>query len=294
MHKHNTMHTYAADGTKLAYELIDADGPTFLFCNGYATTHFYWRHVLDHFRGKARLITWDYRGHGRSGPSQTLRGLTMADVARDIEAILDATDTRDVVLFGFSYGCQVIFEAYRHLSDRVIGMVPLFGTFEHPFNHVFHPRLGPKLFKLFQKGAGRLAPGPMRLMGKTAHSPIGYRLGQLTGMIEWNIPHHEMKPFFEHYNDLHVPSWVAMGEAAQAHSARDVLPTVDVPTLIISGGKDSWTPFHMSEQMRQLIPSPQYHHLPKATHTALLGHAPVVIELLDAFIDQTYGERLAS
>lgn len=97
-----------------------------------------------------------------------------------------------------------------------------------------------------------------------------------------------MKPFFEHY--IHVPSWVAMGETAQAHSARDVLSTIDVPTLIISSGKDSWTPFHMSEQMCQLSPSLQYHHLPEATHTALLGHAPVVIELLDAFVTQTYGE----
>lgn len=282
---HRAAFVRAEDGTALSYEVYPCeDGPTLLFCNGLATTAFYWKHILARFEGRAQLITWDYRGHGRSQAARDLDALTIPACARDIGKLLDVAGVERAALLGFSVGCQVVLEAWRHLPERILALVPALGTFEHPFDNVFHPRIGPQLFRAYRRLAPALAPAMMPLAALGARTPLTVRAGQLGGMIERNIPDEEMLPFFEHFSQLDGQSWAAMAIAAQAHSARDLFPHITAPTLVVSGGRDTWTPAHMSETMRDEIPGAQLAHFPDATHTGLLGHHQQIGDAIEAFL----------
>ena len=79
----------AADGTRLAYA-ARGEGPVLIFTNGLATSSFYWRRVLPHFERRARIVTWDLKGHGDSGPARSLASTTVADSADDLRRVLDA------------------------------------------------------------------------------------------------------------------------------------------------------------------------------------------------------------
>ena len=116
MHTRNERFTRAADGQRLAYHVLPGEGPTMIFANGFATTHNYWRHILASYHGRARLITWDYPGHGQSDPA---RGpMSVARLADDMARVLDAADAPDAIWMGFSFGCQVVLEAARAHSAR--------------------------------------------------------------------------------------------------------------------------------------------------------------------------------
>ena len=58
-------------GSALAFQVREGPGPTCIFVNGIATVSSYWAPLLDHLEGRARLVTWDLKGHGDSAPAPT-------------------------------------------------------------------------------------------------------------------------------------------------------------------------------------------------------------------------------
>ncbi len=70
-----------------------------------------------------RTLTWDVRGHGRSRPSGA--GITLARVAEDLLALLDAVEVDRAVLVGQSFGGLVSQEAFARAPSRVAALVML-------------------------------------------------------------------------------------------------------------------------------------------------------------------------
>lgn len=281
-------YTHAADMTSIAIEVIECDHPdarTIVFCNGLATDAFYFKYLIAHLVGRARLITWDYRGHGRSGAARELESISVAAMADDLRRVLDATKTPHATLAGFSFGCQVVLEAWRHFPERIDAMILALGTFERPFDNVFHPTIGPRLFSVYKRIAPTLAPGLIKLGALGRIGSVGVSMGRIAGHIESNIPAEDMNPFFEQFRGMDARTWASMAIAAQDHSARDLLESITAPTLIVAGGKDTFTPAHMSEHMRDHIPDNRMLYLPHATHTGLLGHYPQINAAVRGFLD---------
>ncbi len=56
--------------------------------------------------------------------------------------------------------------------------------------------------------------------------------------------------------------------AAGHHTADEMLATITVPTLVVAGGRDGFTPAERSQQMAAAIPHAELLELPHASHTA--------------------------
>ena len=69
------------------------------------------------------------------------------------------------------------------------------------------------------------------------------------------------------------------------------LPQIDVPTLVIGGGKDLLTPQRLSYEMRDLIPDARLILIDEATHAGLLEHPDRISNELIAFINESRNER---
>ena len=68
-----------------------------------------------------QVLTWDIRGHGRSQPMGP--GISLAQVADDLWAILDDVPVDRAVVAGQSFGGMVVQEALDRYPDRVAAMV---------------------------------------------------------------------------------------------------------------------------------------------------------------------------
>jgi pimeloyl-ACP methyl ester carboxylesterase len=279
-----SQHVVARDGTRIAYELRGREGPTLVFTNGYTASVFYWTHLLRRLDGRARLLTWDLKGHGRSGPAQRLDCVTVEDSVDDLRRVLDACGVERAVLVAFSLGCQVILEAWRHMPERIAGLVPILGTFERPFDNLLHPAIGPRLFRVFERVGPRVAGLALKAGWLNGSLPGSFRVSQRLGLIGARVPRADMAPFFAHMRRIHAPTWAHMGIAAQRHSARDVLSTITAPTLVVSGGRDTFTPERLSRHMVDAIPGAERLHLPEATHTGLLEYPDEIGARLEAFL----------
>lgn len=264
-------HVEAADGTPIAYE-ARGEGTTLVFTNGLATSSFYWRRVLPQFERRARLVTWDLKGHGASGPARSLEHTTVAHSADDLRRVLDAVGAERAVLLGFSFGCQIVLEAYRHFPERIAAIVPILGTYGHPFRTLVHPKVGPLFFRVFRGIPSSVAGVALGLAGRSAALPGSFRTSQRLGLVGAQLEREDMLPFYEHIRRVHGPTWRAMGIAAEAHTAADLLPRIHCPVLVVSGGKDAFTPPGAAHFMAERIPGAEELHLPDASHTGLLEY----------------------
>jgi pimeloyl-ACP methyl ester carboxylesterase len=275
----------ARDGSRIAYRVEGrGDGPTLVFTSGFTASDFYWRRLAPLLAPHARLVYWDLRGHGASSPAVDLADVSVEACVDDLRRVMDAVHVERGVQVAFSLGCQIILEASRLLPARVAALVPILGTYGRPFDHLLHPRLGPHLKDLLRLVGGRAAGVGLRLGSLSYHLPLSVRLNQLANVIGRRLRPVDMKPFYAHMGRIDGPTWAALGLAAAEHSAGDLLEGIRVPTLVISGGKDTFTPQHLSDEMAARIPGAERLHLPEASHTGLLEEPDAMADAMLRFL----------
>jgi pimeloyl-ACP methyl ester carboxylesterase len=74
--------------------------------------------------------------------------------------------------------------------------------------------------------------------------------------------------------------------AAGRHSAYEILPVIDLPTLIVAGTRDGFTPLGLSEEMSRLIPGSELHVVQDGSHTAPIEKPQEVTDRIVRFFHE--------
>lgn len=104
------------DGTPLWYERR-GDGPPLLYCNGSGATLASAEPILDRLSRTFDVVGFDFRGMGRSPLSST--SYEMADLADDVDTLLDSLGWTRCRLAGLSFGGMVAQEYAVTHPDRI-------------------------------------------------------------------------------------------------------------------------------------------------------------------------------
>jgi pimeloyl-ACP methyl ester carboxylesterase len=86
----------------------------------------------------------------------------------------------------------------------------------------------------------------------------------------------DFMPYLDGLSRVDARLFVAMLAAASAHSADDVLPLVRVPTLVIAGERDGFTPPERSRAMANVIPRSELVEVPAGSHTTPIERPELV------------------
>ena len=118
----------ADDGAALHVEVDEAPGAavTVVLVHGFTASLEEFRQQRATLRGRARVVLYDQRGHGRSGWGD-VRNATIGQLGKDLGAVLDRhASTGPVVLLGHSMGGMTIMSLARQrpdlFGDRVRGV----------------------------------------------------------------------------------------------------------------------------------------------------------------------------
>jgi pimeloyl-ACP methyl ester carboxylesterase len=114
----------ASDGVKLYAEAHGAGIPLVLSC-AYCTTHENFRPQVEPLvRAGARLVLWDYRGHGLSESPEEPEAYSMPQVVSDLGRVLDwAAPGRAAVVGGLSFGGLASLHFALEHPGRVRGLL---------------------------------------------------------------------------------------------------------------------------------------------------------------------------
>jgi len=96
-----------ADNTKLYYE-TEGEGQPVVFVHGWSSAHEAFTETIKSMRGKYRCISYSHRGHGASGLAEG--GYTIAQLARDLNELIDYLDLKNIILVGHSMGGYTAYE----------------------------------------------------------------------------------------------------------------------------------------------------------------------------------------
>jgi pimeloyl-ACP methyl ester carboxylesterase len=280
------------DGTEIATAAWgDKDAPAVILSNGICCTDTYWTYLQPLLvEAGYRVVFFDYRGHNRSGRPGNPNEVGLPSHARDLWAAAEHHGVKEAVLVGHSMGVQTIFEAYRQHPDRVKGLVALAGPFEYPLDNIYMTPVGAILLA----GLGltlRRAPTPVRLVWEFMGRDNRFALNasRMLGVIGKHADKDLEGEYFDTLASLDPLLLVKFFEGMQIHSARDVLPTCDVPVLQIAGSRDMLTPMPLQREMASLLPNVRLEVLHGVTHTLPIDEPETVNKMTIDFIREVEG-----
>ena len=299
---HGAQHTVETDdGVRLHVEVDEPDGRsdlTVVFTHGYALNLDSWHFQRRDLRGKARLVFWDQRSHGRS-PRAADVTVSFDWLAADLSQVIDETVPKrgSLVLVGHSMGGMTVLalaQARPELfADRVAAIGLLATSHENVEATLGMPGPAGRL-------AHRLAPGVMAALarqpdlierGRRAGSDLGYVLTRRYSFVGRASP--ALVAFTAKMNaatpiDV-VAEFLPLFAANDQKAAVAALPPV--PMLVVGAVDDRLTPVEHSRELAASLPQAEYVEVPDAGHMVILERHEIVTDHLDKLLRRARTER---
>lgn len=260
---------------------------TIVFCHGHAMTLDAWYYQRKALRGPHRLVLWDQRGHGRSGPGSP-GSATIDQLGRDLAAVLDAVAPEGpLVLVGHSMGGMTIMSLAQDrpelFAERVLGVALLSTT----ASGLGRMDLGITLLGRF---APRLVPGTAALLARTPDLvDRGRRLGSdieavLVRRYSFASP---VPPGLLHFTTdmIAATRFEVIADflpSFSEHDRRAALAAMDgLEVLVLVGDHDMITPVPHSEEIVHILPGAEHVVVRDSGHLVMLEHPGVVTAHLE-------------
>jgi pimeloyl-ACP methyl ester carboxylesterase len=287
----------ASDGTRLFLHSKDdghpKDAMRVFMCDGVLCDGFIWKYLWDDLAAVAPLTHWHYRGHGRSATPADPNRIDIAAHADDLMKVRENAGNPPCVLMGHSMGCQVLLENYRAHPENVRGLVLLCGSYGK-VTATFHgvPILDmilPRMLDLAEKQPELVRAVWSRIPAEMALK-IALRVGELDPA---KIHSEDILPYLKHMTHVDFPMFLRMVRSAGEHSAEDFLPHIAVPTLIVAGERDTFTPPFLAESMAKQIPGAELLMLKNGSHVAPLEQPEIADTRIGDFVSALVTDRVA-
>lgn len=280
------------DGTRLRAYRAGRGPHRWLLPPGLGTPVLAWKYLFEYFQDRMTIVTWDPRGcHGSDRPADLAR-LAVEDHVDDAFAVMEAVrwGGERFVTGGWSMGIEVGLEFYRRAPERVLALTLINGTFEHVLTTAMGVHNAERLLGGILRGMSRasLVFGP--LSGAVLSASWAPGVIRALRLVTAN------ELFFaevvQDFAKLDFPTYFEMILRMNEHSARGILATVAVPTLITAGTADKMTPLSVSRFMHSQIPGSELFLIPDGTHYTTIEYPEIVnLKLEQFFRRRVFGER---
>jgi pimeloyl-ACP methyl ester carboxylesterase len=282
--KRTDHHTRAPDGTRIHWTRLGTGSPAVVLLDGIGCAGYVWRHLEPALAGEHRVLHLQWRGHGESESPRDPERVGLEECVDDLLAVLDDAGEEAVVLAGHSMGVQVALETHRRAPRRVRGLVLVCGAPGRPID-TFHDSPALRVAFPLARAVVERWPDLARTAFRTVVSTdlaIAYALA--FEVDRTRVERVDLERYFRDLARVDPTLFVRLLASAGVHDTTDHLPEVDVPTLVVAGERDSFTPVRLSRRMHEAIPGSELLVVPGGTHVAPLEAPELVAEHVLAFL----------
>ncbi len=250
-------------GVELHWEAA-GDGPPLLLIMGLGGSSLAWYRLLPHLRGHARAITFDNRGTGQS--DRIRAPLSLADMALDAVAVLDAAGVAQADVLGVSMGGMVAQHLALDHRDRVRSLVLGCTT--------ANARAGLPSWRLLS-GAALRDVAPARAFDIITPALYSERTRR-------SAPERIREDFAMRAREA-TPAATLMGQmrAISAHDTRGRLTELGgLHVTVVHGERDALVPPARGRELVRLIPGARHAPIAGAGHVMLTDAEDEVVGVL--------------
>ncbi|GAB3866606.1 adenylate/guanylate cyclase domain-containing protein [Nocardioides maradonensis] len=266
---------YARSGdVSIAYQVV-GDGPIdVLYVPGYIShVELVWEvppavHIIERLASFARVIMFDKRGNGLSDPVEG--SITLEERMDDLRAVMDAVGSTHAAILGVSEGAPLSILYAATYPDRVSELV-LYGAMARSTWAPDYPWATP---------AEDLLEASLEM---TPYLYEGAMIEVMAPSLQDDPQAVETFAKFQRYGA--TPAMLAQSYLMFMDiDVRAVLPTINVPTLVLHRKGDRAVNHLGAAWMATQIPGARYVELPGIDHTMYAGDADAVIDEIEEFL----------
>ena len=270
---------YARSGSvNIAYQVVGSGPIDLVFVMGWVShLEYFWREpsfarFLMRLASMGRLILFDKRGTGLSDPVPVSQLPTLEERLDDVRAVMDAAGSERAVLVGVSEGgplCTLFAATYPERTEALV----MIGSYARRLADADYP------------------------WGKTmeAHEAFCETLlrdwGGPVGLDE-RAPSQVNNPEFRDWWSAYLRMGASPGAAVALTrmnaqiDVRDVLPAIQVPTLVIHRAGDRCLGVEEGRYLASHIPGATFAELPGDDHLPFVGDQEDVLKTIEQFLSR--------
>ncbi|MBI3632048.1 MAG: alpha/beta hydrolase [Candidatus Vogelbacteria bacterium] len=259
------------DGINIYYDTYDPGankGPTLFFVHGVGGDLDAWQYLRKVLHKKGfSSIAMDLRGHGYSDHPCTSSQYQLNNFIDDVISVVDAEEIDKVILIGHSLGAVLTTHVALYHQDRIERLILISSSY-----------LPPAYFKI---------PGIFLLTDLLAFlsPPPVY-------------PGHSSYPQGKHHKDIEIfglirtimrnsfKSYALSSKEILKSNIEQDLKTIKVPTLIISGDRDSVFPARISKYLHSQISGSELKIIGGANHVIVLNNVDETVKCIYNFLSK--------
>lgn len=256
------MSTADLNGITIGYDDVGTSDDVLILVHGHPFDRTMWEPQLE--QPGWRVIAPDLRGYGET---TVVPGVTpLSTFAGDIAALLDHLGVARFVLGGLSMGGQIVLECQRLFPDRIRGLVlaDTFAQADTPEGRRNRTEMADRLEREGMEGyAEEVLPKMVAPINLASAGEIAFRMMR------------------------HAPAEgaaAALRGRAERPDYTDLLGTITVPTLVIVGSDDAFTPVADAQYLHDRIPGSTLAVIEDAGHLPNLERPDEFGKAVDEFL----------
>jgi 3-oxoadipate enol-lactonase len=252
-------------GSGLHHVQIDgaADGEALIFANSLGTDLRIWDEVVGSLGGALRVIRYDMRGHGLTSPAAP--PYSIADLAADLERLIDALEIRRATICGVSVGGQVALQVAHDRPDEVLGLILCDTSFRIGTREMWNQRIaavaGDGMTAISDAVVGRWFSAQYRSLEPDQVAGYRYMLERCT-----------------------VAGYTGVCAALRDADLEALARGLRCRTLVLCGDQDQATPPEVNEALAAAISGAHYQSIPGAGHLPCLEQPALVAAHVRSFV----------
>lgn len=245
------------------------EGPAVVLFHPFPADHEFWLPVAEILATRYRVVIPDLRGHGDSGLGEG--AATMQKHASDLACVMDDAEIGRAPLVGVSIGGYALFEFWRSYRGRAAAL-GLFNTKAPADSAEARAARIQTANDVLERGTEPFFESMIsRVLGRTTRETRPDLIDGVWRMMRKMSPENVAQ--------------VQRGMAERPDSV-DILKTINVPTLLVTGEEDVLTGVNEAELMHRHISGSQVRVIPKAGHYSAWERPEEAGTLLRQFLER--------
>jgi pimeloyl-ACP methyl ester carboxylesterase len=259
----------------MTYYEIQGEGNPLVFIHGGLVTSTMWQLQIDYFSKSFKVITYDVRGHGKTGVSQLIK-YSVELFADDLDKLLKKLKIEKPIICGLSLG-GMIAQAYATKYPQDLRALILSDT-AISTSLTYWDKL--MVYILFPKWI--MLP-TLRMMGVSNFIKFSFWIAKLTRGKEW-IGKNEIEDYEKNEMlKMDKKEYLKVFGAIYDFKLQDLFK-INVPVLVLNGENESKSVHCHAEEIKKLIQNCESKIISNAGHTSNLENPEEFNKVLEKFL----------
>ncbi|WP_414638477.1 alpha/beta fold hydrolase [Arenimonas sp.] len=247
----------ARDGLALAAEHLPGAGPGLLLAHGFGQTRQAWRSTQQRLAEAGRAsLAWDVRGHGQSARNPVASRYAGEQFVDDVAVAARALGPAPILVGASMGGLTGLMAQARDRAFSALVLVDITPRWEAAGVEriLGFMTAHPDGFESYEHAAEQIAAYLPHRREKKSPAQLAHLLvRRADGRLGW------------HWDPRLLSEFIPDTDGLQG-TIEDACRALDVPVLLVSGGRSDLVTDHTVEHFLELAPHARHVRLPQATH----------------------------